>query len=95
MDREQNIAIADGLALEKPEVIVTSRQPKKRFVGRRQIAENAARGSRDSPAVEGSTVQGIILCLLESRRNLLILAFSCTNPQDPAHIESNTPRNTQ
>lgn len=95
MDQERDKHEFDGLAPEKPEGTVISRQPKKRFVGRRQIAESVAKDSRDSPAIEGSGVQGFIHCLLESTRQLLILPRSCAKPQDPAHIESNTSRNTQ
>jgi hypothetical protein len=95
MDRERNKSEVDGVASEKLEETVTSRQPKKRFVGRRQIAENTARGSGDSPAIDGSSVQGVILCLLGSERHLLTLPRSCAKPQDTAHIESNTFRNTQ
>lgn len=58
MDQERNKAGSNGIAPEKSEETITPRQPKKRFVGRRQIAENTASGGIDSPAIEGNSVQG-------------------------------------
>lgn len=57
---EVDLGIAADLEHAMEEAAPVPRQPKKRFVGRRQAAENAANGNGDSSAIEDSSaIQGI------------------------------------
>jgi hypothetical protein len=56
---EGNLGIAADIELLQAEESVVQRQPKKRFIGRRQAAENALKGP-DSPSIEDSgAIQGL------------------------------------
>ncbi len=57
---EVDLGIAADIELAAEDTPPVPRQPKKRFVGRRQAAENAAKGSDESAAIEDSSaIQGI------------------------------------
>lgn len=60
---EVDLGTAADIELEQQAEIVATRQPKKRFVGRRQIAENVSRATADatSTSTDGS-IQGEIDC---------------------------------
>lgn len=60
---EGNLGIAADLELQVEEVVV-QRQPKKRFVGRRQAAENALNGPDASSIEDSGAIQGLLRTLL-------------------------------
>jgi 2-(3-amino-3-carboxypropyl)histidine synthase len=56
---ETDLGIAADLEQAAEDAAPVQRQPKKRFIGRRQAAENALKGGEDSSAIEDSgAIQG-------------------------------------
>ncbi len=69
------------------------RQPKKRFVGRRQATENSTLGSGSSTIEDNGAIQRSLPILPQVQIHQLIL-FSATDSQDPKNTESGSARYT-
>jgi 2-(3-amino-3-carboxypropyl)histidine synthase len=66
---EGNLGIAADL--EENQEPVVQRQPKKRFVGRRAAAENAAKGAPSGTSIENAVQGEFILLYLRIQRLIL------------------------
>jgi hypothetical protein len=85
---DDRLQVDVGMAVdieEKQEETAAQRQPKKRFVGRRQAAEAASRNGSNGNVEDGSAIQGdlspfLIVCPLKER--------SCNSKENAANLES-------